>query len=60
MQNFQALGASLSDPHASESWGRCPQTPNSLRRLGALPPDPQNSPQLRISGYVPATYLHYL
>ena len=25
-------------------WGLCPQTPNSLRRLGAPPPDPRNSP----------------
>ena len=34
-------------------WGLCPQTPNSLWQLGALPPDPQiQPPQLRISGYV--------
>ena len=43
MQNFRALGAS-------------PQTPIGLRRLGALPPDPQNSPPLRISVYAPGPY----
>ena len=52
MQNFQALGAPPPNPRASGGWGLCPQTPNSLQRLGAPPPDP---PQLRISGYVPAT-----
>ena len=40
MQNFRALGASPPDPRASGGWGLCPQTP-SLRRLGALPPNPQ-------------------
>ena len=28
-----------------------------LRRLGALPPDPQNNPPLRIFGYAPDTWL---
>ena len=42
MQNFRALGAPPQDPRASCGWGLCPQTP-SLRRLGASPPDPQNS-----------------
>ena len=37
LQNFRALGA---------------ETP-SLRQLGASPPDPQDSPPLRISGYAP-------
>ena len=45
MQNFQALGAPPLDPRASGGWGLCPQTPNSLWRLGAPPPDPQNSPR---------------
>ena len=44
MQNFQALGALSPNPRASGGWGLCPQTPNSLRLLGAPPPDPQNSP----------------
>ena len=35
MQNFQALGAPPPNPRASGSWGLCPQTPNSLQRLGA-------------------------
>ena len=56
MQNFQALGAPPPNPRASGGWGLCPQTPNSLRRLGALPPDPTKQPrQLRISGYLPTT-----
>ena len=38
-----------------ERWGLHPQNPIGLRRLGAKPPDPQNSPPLlRISGYAPA------
>ena len=37
MQNFRALGGSASRPPC-------------LRRLGALPPNPQNNPPLRISG----------
>ena len=44
MQNFQALGAPPPNPRVSGGWEFCPQTPNSLRLLGALPPDPQNSP----------------
>ena len=66
MQNFQALGAPPPEPRASGGWGLCPQTP-SLRRLGALPPDPhwppaaggsaprppKQPPPLRISGYAP-------
>ena len=56
MQNFQALGAPPPIPRASGGWGLCPQTPNSLHRLGAPPPDPpKQPPQLRISGYVPTT-----
>ena len=54
MQNFQALGAPPPRTLASGGWGLCPQTPNSLRRLGAPPPDPQTSPPLQISGYAPA------
>ena len=42
MQNFQALGAPPPDPCASGGWGLCPQTPKT-------------APQLRISGYAPAT-----
>ena len=38
---------------ASSSWGLSSQTPIGLRRLGALPPDPQTAPPLRISGYAP-------
>ena len=45
MQNFPALGALPPDPRASGGWGLCPQTP-SLRRLGAKPPDPPNSPPI--------------
>ena len=45
MKNFRVLGAPPPDARASSSWGLCPQTP-SLRRLGALPPDPQNSPPI--------------
>ena len=56
MQNFRVLGAPPPDPvppaaggfapkpPASGSWGLRPQTPIGLRRLGALPPDPPNSP----------------
>ena len=40
MQNFQALGAPPPDPRASGGWGLRP---------------PKQPPQLRISGYVPAT-----
>ena len=58
MQNFRALGAPPSDPvppaaggfspkpPASGSWGLRPQTPIGLRRLGAPPPDPSNSPPI--------------
>ena len=66
MQNFWALGAPpldpvppaaggfASEPPASGGWGLRPQTPISLRRLEAPPPDPQNSPPpLQISGYAP-------
>ena len=56
MQNFRAPGASPPDPRASCSGGFAPkppasgggglrpQTPIGLRRLGAPPPDPKNSP----------------
>ena len=44
MQKFWALRAPPPDPRASRGMGPCPHTP-FLRRLGALPPDPQNSPQ---------------
>ena len=56
MQNFQALGALPPDPRASGGWGLCSQTPKSLWRLGAQPPDPQTQPppQSRISSYAPA------
>ena len=38
----------------SRRWGQSPQTPIGLRRLGALPPEPQHTPpQLQISGYAP-------
>ena len=43
MQNFQALGAPPPDPRASSGWGLGPQTPNSLRQLGALPLDPKHT-----------------
>ena len=48
-----AAGGFASKSPASGGWGLRPQTPIGLRRLGALPPDPQNSPPLRISGYAP-------
>ena len=65
MQNFRALGAPQTPvppaaggfapkPPASGSWGLRLQTPIGLRQLGALPPDPQIAPPLRISGYAPA------
>ena len=38
---FQALGAPPSQPRASGGWRLCPQTHNSLRRLGA-PKQPPN------------------
>ena len=41
MQKFQSLGLR-------------PLTPVGLRRLGAQPSDPQDSPPLQISGYAPA------
>ena len=47
-------GAPPPGPRASGGWELCLQTP-SLRRLGASPPDHQNSPPLRISGYAPAS-----
>ena len=50
-KNFQVLDALPPDPRASSGWGLCSQTPNSHRRLGAVPPDPQ----MRIFGYAPAT-----
>ena len=55
MQNFQALEAPPPDRRASGSWELCPQTPIGLRWLGVSPPDPQNSPPLRISAYAPGT-----
>ena len=39
-----AAGGFAPKPPASGGWGPCPQTPIGLRRLGAPPPDPQNSP----------------
>ena len=56
MQNFRVLGAPPPGPRASGGWGLCPQnpslrrwelrlqTPIGIRRLGAPPPEPQNSP----------------
>ena len=54
MQNFRALrpqipvppaaGGFAPKPPASSGWGFRPQTPIGLWRLGAPPPDPQNSP----------------
>ena len=46
MQNFQALGASLPNFRASGGWGLHPQTPKSLRQLGAQPPDSQTQPPI--------------
>ena len=40
---FSNAGGAAPRPHASGGWGLCPQTP-SLRRLGALPPDPHWPP----------------
>ena len=39
-----AAGGFAPKPPASGSWGLRPQTPIGLRRLGAPPPDPPNSP----------------
>ena len=46
MQKFQALGDSPPDPRASGGWGLGPQTPSSLWRLGAPPPDPKTAPAI--------------
>ena len=40
---FPAAGGLAIRPTASSGKGLCPQVPNSLRRLDATPPDPQNS-----------------
>ena len=48
-----AAGGLAPKPPGFSGWGLRPQTPIGLRRLGAPPPDPQNSPLLRISGYAP-------
>ena len=39
-----AAGGFALKPPASDGWGLRPQTPIGRRRLGAPPPDPQNSP----------------
>ena len=44
MQTFRALGAPPPNPRATGSWGFRPQIPIGLRRLGAPPLDPQDSP----------------
>ena len=49
-----AAGGFAPQPTASGGWGLRLQTPIGIRRLGAPPPEPQNSPPLRISGYAPA------
>ena len=41
-----AAGGFAPKPPASGGWGLRPQTPIGLRRLGAPPPDPQNSPPI--------------
>ena len=41
-----AAGGFAPKPPASSGWGLRPQTPIGLRRLGAPPPDPQNSPPI--------------
>ena len=58
MQNFLALGLRPQTPvppaaggfspkpPTSGGWGLRPQTPIGSRRLGAPPPDPQNSPPI--------------
>ena len=43
----------------SSAGGSAPRPP-CLRRLGALPPDPQNSSPLRISGYAPRSHKEYV
>ena len=50
---ISSAGGTAPGPRASRGRGLCPQTP-FLRRLGASPPDPQNSPPVRIFGYAPA------
>ena len=56
MQNFRALGLRPQAPVPPAGWGLCPRTPSlwrwelrlqtpiGIRRLGAPPPEPQNSP----------------
>ena len=46
--NFSSAGGLAPSPQTSAScgWGLSPQTPIDLRRLGALPPDPQHSPPI--------------
>ena len=41
-----AAGGFAPKPPASGSWGLRPQTPIGLRRLGAPPPDPPDSPPI--------------
>ena len=58
MQNFRALGALPPNPKLPVAGGFAPKPFDpeghiDLWRLGAPPPDPQNSPPLRISGYAP-------
>ena len=48
------------NPPASSSWGLRSQTSIGLWWLGAPPPDPPNSPPLRVSGYAPAPAHEFL
>ena len=54
---FSSAGGSAPRPPCLRRLGALPltsQTPIGLWRLGAPPPDPQNCPPLRISGYASA------
>ena len=48
-----AAGGFAPKPPVSGGWGLRLQTPTGLRRLGAPPPDPQNSP---LHCEIPATH----
>ena len=51
---FERWGLRPQTPVPPAAEGFAPQTPIGLWRLGPPPPDPQNGPPLRISGYASA------
>ena len=56
MPNFQVLQTPV--PPAAGSFA--PQTPNSLRRLGAPPSHPQTQPLIANSAYIPGNFELFL